>query len=203
VITITTQGSVVTVCRNSNPGLPKLPTDEIYLLEGLGVEGDYHAGKFVRHRSIAKRHPDLPNRRQVLITDVGIYAALAAKDIHIMHGMLGENVVIEGLAIMQVPVGTRLRLGDALVEVTEVRRPCYQLHEMDERLLFAVTERDGKQKSYKAGMMTCVLQSGRVRPGDIITIEDMETAASPTNTGQSSVESNQRELNCAGEDVIP
>jgi MOSC domain-containing protein YiiM len=183
VVIIPTQGSVVTVCRNSNPGLPKLPVDEIYLLEGLGVEGDYHAGQFVRHRSIAKRYPDLPNRRQVLITDAGIYAELAAKDIHITHGMLGENVVIEGLAIMQVPVGTRLRLGDALVEVTEVRRPCYQLHEMDERLLSAVTERDGKQKRYKAGMMTCVLQSGRVRPGDLITIlEDRETAAPLADT---------------------
>jgi MOSC domain-containing protein YiiM len=53
---------------------------------------------------------------------------------------------------------------------------------MDERLLSAVIERNGKQKRYKAGIMTCVLQSGRVRPGDIITIEGMGTAVPLADT---------------------
>lgn len=164
------QGRVVTVCCSINPGLPKPPVGEIHLLAGLGVEGDYHAGKLVRHRSIAKRHPDLPNRRQVLIVDTTTYTELAAQDIHIAHGMLGENVTVEGLAVMQLPVGTQLVLGTALVEVTEVRRPCYQLCEIDQRLLSAVVERNGTEKRYKAGIMTCVLESGWVHPGDAIIV---------------------------------
>lgn len=164
------QGTVVAVCCSTNPGLPKPPVDEIHLLAGLGVEGDYHAGKFVRHRSIAKRHPDLPNRRQVLIVDLTTYRELATKDIQIGPGMLGENVTVKGLAVMQIPIGTKLVLGTALVEVTEVRRPCYQLCDIDNRLLSAVIEREGKEKHYKAGIMTCVLESGQVHAGDAIIV---------------------------------
>jgi hypothetical protein len=172
----TATGTVIAVCRNANPGLPKFQVDAIYLLEGLGVEGDYHAGAFVRHRSIARRYPTLSNMRQVLIVDVAIYAELATRDIHISVGMLGENVTVEGLAIMQLPTGTRLALGCAVVEVTEIRRPCYQLSDIDARLLKAVVERNEKQKSYKAGIMTRVLQGGWVRPGDAITVLSGEEA---------------------------
>ncbi len=170
------QGTVVAVCRNANPGLPKPPVDEVHLLAGLGVEGDYHAGKFVRHRSIAKRHPDLPNRRQVLIVDTITYTELSTKDIQISSGMLGENITVGGLAVMQIPPGTRLALGTAIVEVTEIRRPCYQLCDIDERLLSALIERNGTEKRYKAGIMTCVLESGWVRRGDaIIVLESVHT----------------------------
>ena len=163
---------VVAVCRNANPGLPKPIVETVHLLADLGIEGDYHAGKLVRHRSIARRNPTLPNMRQVLIVDVATYAELAAQDIHIGPGMMGENVTISGLSVMQLPVGTQLMLGSALVEITEVRRPCYQLNEIDSRLLKAVIEQDGKQKIYKAGVMTRVLQSGWVGAGDAITVVD-------------------------------
>lgn len=169
-ITTTMQGRIIAVCRSANPGLPKPPVDEVHLLAGLGVEGDYHAGKLVRHRSIAKRHPDLPNRRQVLIVDTSTYTELTTNNIHIEPGMLGENITVEGLHVMQIPSGTRLALGTALVEVTEIRRPCYQLCEIDERLLSAVIERNGTEKRYKAGIMTCVLESGWACPGDAIIV---------------------------------
>lgn len=170
------RGRVVAVCRSANPGLPKPPVDEVHLLAGLGVEGDYHAGKLVRHRSIAKRHPELPNRRQVLIVDTATYTELTMNNIYIEPGMLGENITVEGLAVMQIPLGTRLALGTTLVEVTEIRRPCYQLCDIDERLLSAVVERNGTEKRYKAGIMTCVLESGWARPGDaIIVLENVST----------------------------
>lgn len=55
--------------------------DSIELIENIGVAGDYHTGKFVRHRYLAKKDPTRPNLRQVLLTDTSIFAELAIKNI--------------------------------------------------------------------------------------------------------------------------
>ncbi len=160
------KGTVVAVCRKAEPGLPKHVVTSIHLLEGLGIEGDYHAGLQVRHRYLARKDPTRPNVRQVLLVDATVYPELAAQDIHVSHGMLGENIVVDGLAVMKLPAGTRLHLGSAIIEITEIRKPCTQLEEMDTRLLKAVSKRAGNKRMYQAGIMARVLQEGWVRPGD-------------------------------------
>lgn len=168
--TIVTQtvGKVVAVCRNPVPGLPKPIVESIHLLAGLGVEGDYHAGKLVRHRYLAKKYPTRPNMRQVLIVDVAAYNELKQKGITLGPGMMGENIVCEGLPVMELAEGTHLHIGNALVEITEIRKPCNQLNEMDERLLKAVTSRKEGKKIFKSGIMARVLQEGWIQPGDLI-----------------------------------
>jgi hypothetical protein len=44
------RGTVVAVCKKAQPGIPKISVEAIHLMENYGVEEDYHAGKFVRHR---------------------------------------------------------------------------------------------------------------------------------------------------------
>ena len=51
------QGTVIAVCKKDTPGLPKLVVDAIDLIENYGVESDYHAGDFVRHRYLARKDP--------------------------------------------------------------------------------------------------------------------------------------------------
>jgi hypothetical protein len=58
-------GSVVVVASSPVHGFSKPAVDRIMLLEGQGVDEDTHAGKYVRHRYLAKRKPNLPNLRQV------------------------------------------------------------------------------------------------------------------------------------------
>ena len=77
------RGSVVAVCQKAEPGLPKLEVDAIQLVENFGVEGDYHAGEFVRHRYLAKKDPNIPNLRQVLLVDKSILAEIARQGIHL------------------------------------------------------------------------------------------------------------------------
>lgn len=165
-----TKGRVIAVCCNPEPGLPKPVVKHIYLLAGLGVEGDYHAGKFVRHRYLAKKYPTRRNVRQVLIVDASAYRELAQNGIHIGLGSMGENITIEGIAIMELTEGTRLSIGDAIVEITEVRKPCIQLNGINTKLLKAVTSLEDGKKVYKAGIMTRVLQTGWVKAGDRITV---------------------------------
>ncbi len=163
-------GSVVAVCRKAEPGLPKLVVDAVQLIEDYGVAGDYHAGQLVRHRYLAKKDPTRPNLRQVLLVDTSILADIARQDIHLEPGMLGENITLDGMAVMALAIGTQLEVGEALLEVTEVRNPCYQLNEIHPRLLKAVATKVDGQVRRKAGVMARILKGGWVRPGDPVMV---------------------------------
>jgi len=164
------RGSVVTVCQKAEPGLPKLMVDAIQLIENHGIAGDYHAGQFVRHRYLAKKDPTRPNLRQVLLVDTSILAEIARQDIHLKPGMLGENITLDGIAVMTLPIGTQLEVGQTLLEVTGVRNPCHQLNEMHPRLLKAVASKVDGQVRRNAGVMARILKGGWVRPGDPVIV---------------------------------
>jgi MOSC domain-containing protein YiiM len=82
-------------------------------------------------------------------------------------------VTTRGIDLLDLPTGTRLRLGDtAVVEVTGLRNPCAQLNGVQPRLLDAVLGRnDDGEVVRKAGIMSVVLVGGDVRPGDRIRVE--------------------------------
>ena len=80
----------------------------------------------------------MPNIRQVLLIDTTILSNLADQDIHLEPGMLGENLILDGINLMALPIGTRLEVGEATLELTELRHPCYQLNESHLNLLEAV-----------------------------------------------------------------
>ena len=164
-------GSVVAVCKKVEPGIPKFEVDEIRLLENLGVEGDYHAGKFVRHRFLAKKDPTRPNARQVLIIDTTILGFLNEQGFTLQPGWMGENIIIDGISIMTLPIGTQLIIGEAIVELAEVRNPCYQLDEMRPGVLKAVENSGPGPDPRNAGMLARVLQGGKVQPADSVLIK--------------------------------
>ena len=164
------KGKVIAVCCNPEPGLPKPVVDAVHLIENWGIEGDYHAGSLVRHRYLASKDPNRPNLRQALLVDSAVFTELAKQDIHIGPGMMGENITIEGIDVMQLVEGTHLAIGSAVVEMIERRNPCYQLNGMDPRLLKAVVKKQPGRTIFKAGMMTRILQSGWVHAGDPVEV---------------------------------
>lgn len=165
-------GTVIAVCRSAEPGLPKPVVDVVQIKADWGIEGDYHAGHTVRHRYLAKKDPSRPNLRQLCLLDAAAFPILAQQGIQIGPGMMGENITISGLALMHLPLGTRLAIGSVQLEITEVRVPCYQLNSIDPRLLKAVVVKEGKKKNFLAGIMARVLQGGPVRAGDQVVIAD-------------------------------
>ena len=168
------QGSVIAVCKKAEPGLPKLEVNAIQLIENYGIESDYHAGEFVRHRYLAKKDPTKPNLRQVLLIDTKILAEIASQDIHLEPGMLGENMIIDGIGVMAMPIGTQIEIGETLLELTEVRNPCYQLDEMQPGLQNAVQIKIAGQAHRNAGMMAKILRGGWVQPGDPVILLDKQ-----------------------------
>lgn len=157
---------MVAVCLKAEPGVPKLVAESIELVEGLGVRGDYHSGPLARHRYLAKKDPSRPNNRQVLLTDTTMLSALTLAGIGLNPGMLGENIVLDGVSVMAWAIGTIVQVGDARLEITEVRTPCQQLNGMHPGLLEAVSAGTGPDGRPNAGMLARVLVGGRVAPGD-------------------------------------
>lgn len=146
-----TTGTVIAVCRNEKPGLPKPVVEEVKLIEDWGIEGDYHGGTFVRHRYLAKKDPTRPNIRQVLLVDTQIHTELQQEGIHIGPGMMGDNITVGELAVMGMAIGTRLAIGEAILEITELRDPCTQLNGVDKRLLKASVAKEGGGKDCEQG----------------------------------------------------
>jgi MOSC domain-containing protein YiiM len=166
-------GTVTAVSVSPAHTMSKPVVDTIRLLDGLGVEGDAHAGETVKHRSRVARNPDQPNLRQVHLIHAELHDELRAGGFEIAPGEMGENVTTRGIDLLGLPTGTRLRLGnDAVVELTGLRNPCAQLDGLRKGLMAATLDRDAARDLVrKAGVMAVVITGGEIRPGDPIAIE--------------------------------
>jgi MOSC domain-containing protein YiiM len=122
------------------------------LVTDLGIEGDKHASA--------------ASKRQVLLADKEALDAVG-----VLPGTIKENVTVEGVDVMSLPAGTRMRLGrSAVLEITAVCEPCFRMDEIREGLR---AELEGRR-----GMVSRVLQGGKIKVGDPITIEQSEPLAS-------------------------
>lgn len=165
--------TVVSVSANRGHTFSKAPQLFIELRAGIGVEGDAHAGKAVRHRSRVARDPLQPNPRQVHLMHEELFAELATRGFAVSPGDLGENITTHGIDLLALPRATRLRLGpSAVVELTGLRNPCVQIDRFQKGLMAAVLDRDAAGNLVrKSGVMGIVLADGGVRADDPITIE--------------------------------
>jgi len=154
-------GTVIAVSRSPGHTMTKPNQDSIRLLVGLGVEGDAHMGTTV------------PNLRQVHLIHAELIDELEAAGFRLAPGVMGENVTTRGVDLLGLPTATRLRLGaDAVVEVTGLRNPCYQLDGLQPGLMKATLDRDADGNLIrKAGVMAIVLAAGDIKPGDAIAVE--------------------------------
>jgi len=165
--------TVVAVASAPGHAFTKAITDTIRLIAGEGVEGDAHSGATVKHRSRVAPDPAQPNLRQVHLIHAELFDELAGAGFAIGPGDIGENVTTRGIDLLGLPAGTLLRLGeDAVVEVTGLRNPCYQLDDFQKGLMAATLGRDADGELVrKAGIMTIVRRGGEVRAGDAILVE--------------------------------
>src|ERR1700732_3176427 len=136
-------GIVTAVSRSATHTFSKPNAGAIRLLAVLGGEGAAHLGVTVKHRSRVRTDPDSPNLRQVHLIHAELHEELRAAGFMIAAGQIGENVTTRGIALLGLPTGTRLHLGEAaVVEVTGLRNPCGQLDRFQAGLTAALIGRD-------------------------------------------------------------
>jgi MOSC domain-containing protein YiiM len=138
-------GPVVIAVNRSGGGIPKLPQPYVRVTEA-GLDGDAHA--HAKHN-----RPD----RAVCLWDMEILRQLTAEGFALCPGTAGENLTVEGLHVQRLPPGTRLEIGDVVLQLTQPRKPCYVLDAIDPRLQEAVIGR--------LGYMAAVVQGGTLAPG--------------------------------------
>jgi MOSC domain-containing protein YiiM len=170
-VTVATEGGrgrVVSVSLSPRHRFSKQAAEQVRLVEGLGVEGDAHAGATVQHRSRKRWRPDLPNLRQVHLLHEELLDELRGHGFAVAPGAVGENLLVRGVDLLGLPTGTCLQLGvTAVVELTGLRNPCVQLDRFADGLMSAVLRKeDDGSVSRLAGVMAVVRTSGEVRPGD-------------------------------------
>ncbi len=167
------RGEVTATCLGASHAFTKQLQPSITLLAGLGVMGDAHLGRTVKHRSRVRKDPTVPNLRQVHLIHEELLEELKAAGYRVDRGLLGENLTTRGIDLLALPQRAKLHIGrDAILEVTGLRNPCRQLDDFQPGLMRAVLDRkpDGTLIR-KAGVMTIVLAGGTVRAGDAISIE--------------------------------
>jgi MOSC domain-containing protein YiiM len=167
------QGVVAAVSVSGTHTMSKPNAASITLLAGLGVDGDAHQGVTVKHRSRVAKDPTVPNLRQVHLIHAELHDELRDAGYDLVPGQMGENITTRGVDLLGLPVGARLTIGDdAVVEITGLRNPCYQLDGLQQGLMGATLDRDEEGHLIrKAGIMGIVLTGGDVRPGDAIVVE--------------------------------
>ena len=135
----------------SQGGIPKRPVDSARVTR-FGVDGDsqrnlkYHGG---------------PNRA-VCIYSEKLYADLRDEGIDVTNGAFGENFTTRGVDLNALEKGDCLRVGDCLVEITDVRVPCNTLKKWSAKLPKAIVGR--------SGWVAKVVEEAIVKPGDAIEV---------------------------------
>ena len=167
------EARVKAVHASASHSFSKFTEASIRLVEGLGVQGDTHAGTTVQHRSRVARDATAPNLRQVHLLHAELFDELIAAGFAVFPGDLGVNVTTAGSDLLALPQRARLHLGaDAVVEITGLRNPCVQIDRFQKGLKAATLGRDADGHLVrKAGVMGIVLAGGEVRAGDPIRIE--------------------------------
>ena len=133
---------VVGVCVSKSKGERKSPVGSAQLRVNHGIEGDAHAGEW--HRQVSLLAIESIRKMQ----DMGLKVA---------SGDFAENLTTEGIELFTLPVGTRLEIGETLLEVTQIGKECHTR--------CAIFYQAGDCVMPKEGIFARVITGGVVRPG--------------------------------------
>ena len=139
---------VVSVNISERKGTAKHPVPEIQLKYRHGIVGDAHAGDW--HRQIS------------LLAEESVDTMRALTPVPLDAGVLAENIPTRGIDLKGLPVGTRLRVGETEVEVTQIGKECHSD--------CAIKKAVGKCVMPTEGIFVIVVTEGVVRAGDEIEI---------------------------------
>ena len=141
-------GKVIAVCTSERRGIQKKDVNAGYFSVGWGIDGDAHAGHW---------------HRQVSLLSADKIAAFNEKGAGVVPGAFGENLVVEGFDFRALPVGTLLRCGDVLLEMTQIGKECHSHCEIYKKMGDCIMPREG--------VFARVLEPGEIRVGDEMVIQ--------------------------------
>ena len=136
------------VCISEKKGEQKHPVDEVLLKVDHGIVGDAHAGNW--HRQVS------------LLAAESVAKVQKALNFELKSGDFAENILTEGIELFTLPIGTKLQIGEAVGEVTQIGKECHQG--------CAIRELAGDCVMPREGIFVKVLKVGKVKAGDEIKV---------------------------------
>ena len=140
-------GKVLAVCISEKKGTEKKNVGSAKFIEDWGIENDSHAGKW---------------HRQVSLLSHEKIEAFRARGAEVIDGAFGENLVVEGYDFRALPVGTKFRCNDVVLELTQIGKECHSG--------CAIFQKMGECIMPREGVFTRVLHGGVISVGDELTI---------------------------------
>lgn len=126
-------------------GEPMVSRESVRAIADLGLEGDAHAKQ--------------GSARQILLMDEETLSAF-----ELPAGIVRENITTRGITLHSLATGTRVRVGDAILEITKFCTPCEFIEDMRPGLRAAMEN--------QRGMLARVIEGGDMRVGDTIVVVD-------------------------------
>ena len=144
------KATVRAVCISDVKGVVKKPVPEITVRINHGIEGDAHAGDW--HRQVS------------LLADESV-DKLRDRIPELSAGVFAENILTRGICLYELPVGTRLRIGKTLLEVTQIGKICHDSG-------CAIRKQTGDCVMPREGIFAIVIEEGVIKAGDDIAVEN-------------------------------
>jgi MOSC domain-containing protein YiiM len=146
-VVVGSTGRVIAVCTSAKKGTRKRDVRRAELRVDWGIVGDAHAADW---------------HRQVSLLALESIEKMRALGLNVGPGSFAENITTAGLELTSLPIGSRLRLGDALVEVTQIGKICHDR--------CAIYYQAGDCVMPREGIFVRVCEGGLVRAGDAVEV---------------------------------
>ncbi len=142
------KGKVLSINISEKKGTPKTKVNPGVLIEDFGFEGDAHAGKW--HRQVSLLAKESIEKSKGLPSD------------GLCHGVFAENITTEGIELYTIPVGTQLKVGECIIEISQIGKECHEG--------CAIQKLVGKCVMPREGIFAKVIKGGKVFEGDTIEV---------------------------------
>jgi molybdenum cofactor synthesis domain-containing protein len=138
------------VCTSAEKGVAKSCVPQVEFIAGHGLAGDAHAG---------------PWHRQVSLLAVEAIAAMRSPELALDYGAFGENLVIKGVPVQELGIGSELQIGPARLMVTQIGKVCHAP--------CAIFRSAGRCIMPEQGLFLEVVEGGGVRVGDEVKVTQL------------------------------
>jgi len=140
--------TVLAVNVSQEKGVPKKEIEKGYFEVNHGLVGDAHAANW--HRQVSLLGSE----------SIDKVKAMGLPDLQM--GSFAENITTEGIVLYKLPVGTRLRIGETVMEVTQIGKECHQG--------CAIRQKTGDCVMPREGIFTKIIAPGWIKAGDSIEV---------------------------------
>ena len=140
-------GKVMAVCISEKRGTEKINIHKCEVIEGFGLKNDAHGGNW---------------HRQISLLSFEKIEDFKKRGGDVIDGAFGENIIVSGIDLRKIPIGTKIKINDIILEVTQIGKECHSHCEIFHRVGDCIMPREG--------IFARVIKGGFVKEGDTVII---------------------------------